>query len=135
VQQLRNKAQIIALLKSQKHKPEVNPNDWDEVHLNLLVLGEFTVKYCVENRLPLLFTSIIRPKIKESLTDIHAKKRAFDISVKGWTENEINEFVGLINSTFHIGAISMRDGQEREAVYEDGISAGNGAHLHVQCRP
>jgi hypothetical protein len=135
MQQLKNKVKIISLLKSQKHKLGVNSDDWDDVHHNLLILGEFTVNYCEENNLPLTFTSIIRPRVKQSTTDIHASKRAFDISVRGWTESEILTFVDVINRSFKIGAISLRDGQEREAVYEDGIRAGSGAHIHVQCRP
>lgn len=125
----------VASMYLQNHKECVKRDDWLKVHPNLLKLGMFTVEWCEKKELPLVFTSIIRPKIPGvSKTDIHAHGRAFDISTKGWTSNQIGNFICEINKTHSIGAISMRDGKEREAVYEDGVTAGKGPHLHVQCR-
>lgn len=122
-------------LKTQKHKAGVNRLDWDEVHSNLIVLADYVMAHCQAHKLPLIFTSIIRPMIKGvSKTDIHSKGRAFDISVKGWSIEDISTLVDAVNEKLTIGAISVRDNQEREAVYEDGVSAGNGAHLHFQVR-
>lgn len=123
-------------LKSLYHKEGVNKDDWDEVHPNLVYLAGYVLDHTETYGLPMVITSIIRPKIPGvSKTDIHAKKRAFDISVKGWSEHDIKFLVDAVNEKLTIGAISIRDGKEREAVYEDGVSAGKGAHLHFQCRP
>jgi hypothetical protein len=127
---------IVVTLRQLEHKPGVNSSDWYKVHDNLIILAAFTLVYAKENYLPLIITSIIRPKIKGvSKTDIHSKGRAFDISIRGWTKEQILNFVKKINEEFKIGAISVTDGKEREAVWEDGITAGKGPHLHIQCRP
>ena len=128
--------EIILALRGCEYKKGVNVQDWNNVNDKLIVLAGYTLIYCKENYLPLMFTSIIRPKIKGvSKSRTHEQGRAFDISVRGWTIDKINDFVSKINNKFKLGAVSMTDGVEREAIYEDGISAGLGAHLHVQCRP
>lgn len=126
---------MIAKLKALYHKEGVNKDDWDKVHPNLLVLADYVYSHCETHNLQLVITSIIRPKIPGvSKTDIHAKGRAFDVSVKGWSQEDIKFLVDSVNEKLTIGAISLRDKQEREAVYEDGVSAGRGAHLHFQVR-
>lgn len=126
---------VIPKLKALYHKPGVNSGDWDNVHSNLLILADYVLAHCETYNLPLVITSIIRPKIKGvSKTDIHSHGRAFDVSVKGWSEHDIKFLVDAVNEKLTIGAISLRDGQEREAVYEDGVTAGRGAHLHFQVR-
>lgn len=123
-------------LKGLYHKEGVNKDDWDHVHPNLVYLAGYVLDHTDTYGLPMVITSIIRPKIPGvSKTDIHAKKRAFDISVKGWSVEDIEFLVNAVNEKLTIGAISIRDGKEREAVYEDGVSAGRGAHLHFQVRP
>ena len=113
------KETIIVTLRQFEHKPGVNSGDWYKVHDNLLVLAVFTIIFAKENYLPLIFTSIIRPKIKGvSKTDIHSKGGAFDIFTNGWSKEIIKKFVDKINKEYKIGAISMTDGMEREAVYE-----------------
>lgn len=126
---------IIPKLKELYHKEGVNKDDWDKVHPNLLVLADYVLSHCETYNLPLVITSIIRPKIQGvSKTDIHARGRAFDVSVKGWSQQDIQFLVDAVNEKLTIGAISLKDGQEREAVYEDGVSVGRGAHLHFQVR-
>jgi len=122
-------------LKSMAHKIGVKPSDWDLVKPNLLLIADFVVDYATDHDLPILFTSIIRPRIKGvSKSVTHEEGRAFDLSVRGWNRVLIDKLVILTNDKFHIGAISITDGKEREAVYEDGITAGLGAHLHFQVR-
>ena len=123
-------------LRQCSHKPGVDAADWYKVKDSLIILAKFTMIFCKENNLPLLFTSIIRPKIpKVSKSRTHEQGRAFDISVRGWAKDDVIRFVTKINASFKLGAVSATDGTEREAIYEDGISAGKGAHLHIQCRP
>ena len=147
-----NKDLLIKRLKEQIHKPGVSKDDWDRVHPNLLLLGEFVMDHCEEHSLPLVFSSIFRQKLKFSKTDIHAsigftvlkdgsvvafKGRAFDISVKGWQLEDILYLVEKINQEFKIGAVSIKDLKEREAVFEETEFDENGKvtktrHLHFQ---
>lgn len=132
--------QLIEKIKRQIHKPGVDKNDWSKVHRNLLVLADYVIAHCETYNLPVIFTSIIRPKIKGvSKTDIHAKGRAFDLSVRGWSKEDIKFLVDAVNEKFTIGAISLRDGQEREAVFEDAEFDKEGdqvkwPHFHFQVR-
>ena len=127
---------IRSYAKRLSHKDGVSPADWDEVKPHLLLLLDFYVDYATTHDLPIVITSIIRPKIRGiSKTDIHADKRAFDTSVHGWTKKQISDLVKSANESLKIGAISMSDKIEHEAVYEDGISAGSAPHIHWQVRP
>lgn len=129
------KAQLIQRLKALVHKEGVNPEDWDRVHGYLLDLAEYVYNHCDTYNLPMVITSIIRPRIHGvSRTDIHSSGRAFDLSVRGWSRFDIEFIVKRVNDDLKIGAISIHDGKEREAVYEDGFTAGKGEHLHFQCR-
>jgi hypothetical protein len=117
------------------HKEGVNPEDWKRVKENLLVLVDFVINECDKLNLPLKITSIIRPKIPGvSKTDTHAEGRAFDVSVIGWSQSDIRTMCLEVNRKLNIGAYSTKDGLEREAVYEDGFTAGKGAHIHFQVR-
>lgn len=133
--------EIIKNLKTLPHKDGVDKNDWDKVHRNLLVLADYVIAHCETHKLPLVITSIIRPKIKGvSKTDIHSKGRAFDISVRGWSKEDIKFLEDAINEKFTIGAISLTDGKEREAVFEDAEFDKEGdqvkfPHFHFQVRP
>lgn len=128
-------------LKKLPHKAGVNSGDWDRVHKNLVVLADYVLAHCHTHNLPLVITSIIRPRIPgASKTDIHSKGRAFDISVRGWSEHDIKFLVDAVNEKFTIGAISLSDGREREALYEPTVTDASGnvtktEHLHFQVRP
>lgn len=127
---------IIERLKKLPHKAEVNPDDWDRVKPNLLLIAEFFVNLCEGMGLAVLFTSIIRKGIPGiSISFTHEQGRAFDVSIKGWPKGLAEYIAELINDAFHIGAISYSDGKEREAVYEDGIKLGTAPCLHCQVRP
>lgn len=127
----------LAAIKALVHKAGVNKDDWDKVHPNLLVVADYVLAHAETYGLPVVFTSIIRPGIKGvSVSKTHAEGRAFDISVKGWSPEDIKFLVDAINEKLHIGAISFSDGKEREALYEPTVLK-NGkviktAHLHFQ---
>jgi hypothetical protein len=130
---------IIRRLKLQKHKKGVDPNDWDKVHPNLLLVAEFDLSLCEELGLYVEYTSIIRPMIKGvSISDSHAQKRAYDRTLRGWKDGIAPWFVELINGGLKVGAVSRSDGKEREAVFEeDVIKDGKQIkwkHLHFQVR-
>lgn len=129
---------IIARLRSQKHKKGVNPDDWYHVHDNLLLVAEFDLDLCEQLSLPVEYTSIIRPMISVSTTDIHARKRAYDRTLRGWPTGVAEWFAELVNGGLTVGAVSRSDGKEREAVFEedqfkDGVQV-KWKHLHFQVK-
>lgn len=139
---------MILSIISLPHKDGVDKNDWYKVKNNLVLMALAVAWFCSKRGLPLLFTSIIREGIPGvSVSKTHIEGRAFDISVKGWTERDILDLVHWMNETFNIGAISQKTGEENEIVYEpreywkegDKIPAGKKvgdikkeAHLHIQ---
>lgn len=132
---MKNIGEIVERLKKLCHKEGVDCHDWDRVNQNLLLIADYVVDHAHAFGLPIIFTSIIRPKIKGvSKSVTHEEGRAFDLSVRGWTQAQIDELVGLVNEHFKVGAISFSDHKEKEAVYEDGKSAGTAPHLHFQVR-
>lgn len=124
--------ELIEKLKALHHKDGVDREDWDRVHCNLLLVADYVLAHAETYQLPVVITSIIRPMIHGvSKTNIHASGRAFDMSVRGWSYSDIKFFVDAINEEMTIGAISARDGMEREAVYENG---SGGPHIHLQVK-
>jgi len=129
---------MISQLKALPHKAGVDSSDWDKVKNNLILLALAVAFYCSKRGLPLLFTSIIREGIKGvSISKTHIEGRAFDISVKDWSQKDILDLVLWINQSFSIGAVSLSNGQENEVVYEPREYWPNGdmkkeAHLHFQ---
>ena len=136
-----DKEKIILSLRQCEHKDGVNEMDWHKVNDKLLILAGYTLIFCNERGIPVVFTSIIRPQIKGvSKSKTHEQGRAFDLSARGWNRPQLKEFVEKINREFKLGAVSSVDGTEREAVFEDAEFDKNGKqvkwpHLHVQCRP
>lgn len=130
-------------IKKLVHKAGVNPNDWTKVHPNLLVVLDYVIEHCHAHNLPVVISSIIRPRLKVSKTDTHSEGRAFDISVRGWQIEDIEFLVDCINADLYVGAISKSDGLEREALYEpDEFEIDpktkkrkqvKWAHIHFQC--
>lgn len=128
---------IVARLQAQKHKKGVDSNDWSKVKDSLLIIAEFDLNLCEAFGLPVEYTSIIRPKISVSKTDIHAQKRAYDRTLRGWGGVDAAWFAELVNSGLNVGAVSRSDGKEREAVFEDDVIKDGKQikwkHLHFQC--
>lgn len=123
-----------------QHKDGVYTRDWLSVKTNLLLIVNWLMSYCEERGLPILISSVIRPKIAGvSVSDTHEEGRAFDISVRGWLKKDIEDCVTECNKQFsHIGAASKSDGVKRAAVFEDDKFDGSGKqikwrHIHFQC--
>lgn len=112
-------------------KDGVNIDDILRVDPRLLELLSYFVAYSMKYNLPCVLTSIM-DDAPGRVSRTHAEGRAFDASVKGWTEQHIYRFVYKTNQKFeHIGAISASDGKSRALVYHD---AGTGNHFHFQVR-
>jgi hypothetical protein len=105
----------------------------------LLMAVGFVSLYCDQHNLPMKVTRTVDEMIQGiSKTDIHSDGRAFDLSVIGWTTDNIDDFVHDINNSDfakNYGAISATDGIIRLVVWESSDSiTGRMAHLHVQVR-
>ena len=112
----------------------MTPRELEMLNPALLILYTAAVLYCNEYNLPFNVTSTNedRSELNES-TNTHSDARAFDLSVKGWTETHIHRFVYLMNRDYEdIAAISQSDGKPRAVVYHN---VGHGDHLHFQVRP
>jgi hypothetical protein len=149
-----NEPQLRDLLTKMPHKPGVNPEDWQRVESNLLTLAHFYLAYCTARKLPVLITSIIRPRIEgQSVSDTHAQGRAFDASVRGLSVDDLDDILIECNRLHapRMGAFRLKDEPPipRCLVYEYGqgmclvptkaaeYCKCNGAvpHLHFQVRP
>ena len=89
-------------------------------------------KWCDTRKVPFVITRCIDEMIPGvSKTNIHADGRAVDVSVKGWSADDIDDFVYDSNKQFgSIGAISATDGVSRFCVFH----VGTGPHFHLQVR-
>ena len=104
----------------------------------LIVLGTIT-GYCFDHKLPLLITSMKSDAVKEVRVSVsHAEGRAFDVSINGWSEAQIETFKRKFNKDFEsVAAVSNSDGKPRLIVDHRAKDAhGNPSirHFHVQVR-
>jgi hypothetical protein len=117
-----------------KFDESVNMSDPWRIHPLLLICLAEASKWCYQRGISLVVTSMIRgeiPGVSVSLT--HREGRAFDLSVSGWTKNDIDDFVEWGNAHFGvIGALPIGGIDRVFAVYEDGIKRGTGPHIHCQ---
>lgn len=110
-----------------------NFSDWFKVHPNLVFLCYSISKWAQARKLPMRWTSIIRPMIPGvSKTNIHLMGRAADFSVKGWTTDDINDCAHEFSKCDFkkIGAVSVSDGQQRAIVFHTGTAM----HGHAQVK-
>lgn len=113
-----------------KFKDDVNSKDLEQLKPATWILLSVVVLYCERWDLPLKITSLIsdRENVK-AVSTTHETGRAFDISVKGWTEKHIHRFCYFVNLNYtEIAAISSSDGKKRAAVFHNN-------HIHLQVKP
>ena len=93
----------------------------------------FCSRWAEKRKLTFIITRAIDEMIPGvSKTNIHADGRAVDVSIKGWTADNIDDFIHDSNKEFadKIGAISATDGKAKFCVYHCGV----GYHIHLQVR-
>jgi len=146
----KSRREAVEYLKSFPHKDDVSPDDWDSMRWSVILIAMTTVEILVSRGAPVLFSSLIRDGIPGiSVSKSHAEGRAFDLSVRGLTVDDIDAVLYDVNRAHAVarGAISLRDKVARAIIYEhrttDKISPRlekytviNQAtpHLHGQCR-
>lgn len=97
---------------------------------SIIVLGHLKY-FCEQHDLPLKITNILK-KFPESISNTHPEGRAFDISLKGWSElNIIDCKVYLEEKCLHLAPISLRTGKHRLVLRHN---IGLGDHLHIQVK-
>lgn len=102
--------------------------------LDVLILAE---SYCRQRNQQFLITQLISTAIEDStlmrVSDTHLEGRAADIRVLNWTKTFTLEFVNFLNNSefAKFGAVSLKDGKRRLAVYED-ETMGRTPHVHIQ---
>jgi hypothetical protein len=93
----------------------------------------FAHQHCTQNNLRFMITSTVSTQ-QEDLTigrvsDTHSTRRAWDISSRGWTRDEIETFKTIMFARFRNVGATARDGSPRPIVHHD---AGYGLHFHFQ---
>lgn len=111
-------------------------NDLRMINPKLLQIFAFVVTWANERSLPVEFTSIIRTpeenRMLGSSSSTHCDGRAFDMSARGWTTDDIDDLIFDVTDKFKDwGAISASDFQSRPVIYHD---IGHGSHFHFQVR-
>lgn len=91
-------------------------------------------EWCMIVGFPFVVTDTVSTEEEDKLlnrtSDTHRTGRAFDVSIKSWSEKMVTQFTEHFNQEWgQIGAISA---STREPVLILRHNAGNGDHLHVQ---
>lgn len=112
------------------YKTDCDPYDMTEWHEALLWIFAATVRYCREENLALVITSMKSDRQNvQSVSTTHEDGRAFDIRTRDWDKNTIHKLVYFLNTNYSDwGAISKSSGRSVVALYHNN-------HIHIQVRP
>lgn len=95
-----------------------------------LIMADMNL-WAINSGLRFLVTSIIRCKDKFSESDTHQTGRAFDLSVKGWNNEDVENFILYFEHKYKNYAAITKEGGTRLILRHD---IGLGDHIHVQVR-
>ena len=111
-------------------KPDCDLTDMCEWHEALLWVFAATVRFCRENNLALVITSLKSDRTNvQSVSSTHEDGRAFDIRTREWDRATIHKLEYFLNTNYSdLGAISKSNGAPRVAYYHNN-------HMHIQVRP
>lgn len=94
---------------------------------------QFMKEYCAERNQSLLITETVTTKFEDEqlkrVSDSHRTGRAFDVSIKEWSEQFIGDFCEKFENDFKAIAATTKNGEKKLIVRHD---SGHGDHLHVQ---
>ena len=95
----------------------------------VVVLGTLINWADVNGRLPVTITQV-KNDTAVSVSKTHSTGRAFDVSVRGWTTEQMESCMKYMEKKIgHLGAYSKSDNKQRVCVLHD---AGLGLHIHCQ---
>lgn len=106
-------------------------NELKQVSPYLLIVIGWVVFYCAKHNLRCCITSIIRCIDSFSKSDTHQTGRAIDLSVKGWSNQDIEDFTLFMTQKCDEYAAVNGKGEKRLIVHHD---IGKGDHLHIQVK-
>lgn len=91
-------------------------------------------QWAVDNSLPFEVTATVSTAAEDAalnrVSDAHLERRAFDLSIQGWTEDKIKEFTDHFNFKYaDVAAIGGTSGRPVLVLYHN---SGHGNHIHVQ---
>jgi hypothetical protein len=66
----------------------------------MLFLLTDLINWADDRSLPVVLTSTVRGRLPESTSDTHGEGRAFDVSVRGWAEDQILECAKYFNDQY-----------------------------------
>lgn len=100
--------------------------------LAFMLLGEM-IQWCVDNNLSCVITDTVSTISEDTylkrVSSTHRDGRAFDISSKGWSDDNIKTFMDYFSTKYSKIAAVNSDNEPVLIVYHN---AGTGYHLHVQ---
>ena len=106
-------------------------NEIKQVQPELLIVLGYAVRYCLRHKLVCAITSLVRCQDSFSKSDTHQTGRAFDLSVKGWSNQDIEDFTLYMTQKCNDFAAVNTDGDKRLIVHHN---IGLGWHLHIQVK-
>ena len=114
----------------------INPQEFDELHINLIMIFSFIHGFTMAKGLPVVVTSMIRPENDGiSVSRTHQTGRGLDFIVPGIMQDEIEQLVHIVNREFKDeAAISKTTGRPTALVYHQDADGG-GSHMHLQVKP
>lgn len=104
------------------------------LHETAAALMYHMAEWCLLKGWPFVVTDTVTTEEEDRqlnrISDTHRTARAFDVSVRDWTESMIQEFSEHFELEWgRMGAISAHDHEPHLIVHHD---AGEGDHMHVQ---
>lgn len=105
-------------------------NELKQVQPELLIVLAWSIKYCKKNTLRCCVTSLVRCVDSFSVSNTHQTGRAFDLSVKGWSNQDIEDYTLFMTQKCNEYAAINTSGEKRLIVHHD----VKGDHLHHQVR-
>lgn len=120
-----------------KLKQGTDPSELLSVHPSMLILLSECASYAKEQKIDLVVSDILSEALDDAklqrVSKTHAEGRAIDLSVHGWSVDQIQGLISRINSKYtNIGAVSAVTGKGTPVVFHNN---GNGWHFHLQCKP
>lgn len=107
---------------------DINMDDFLYLHPSMIFAWSKVIEYCNHKRLRLCITSIFSDRKGAINRPPHSDFRAIDISIIGWSTQEIEDFAKFFNELFRdIGAISRSTMTPLFAFVESD-------HIHLQIK-
>lgn len=93
-------------------------------------------QYCAAKKLPFIITASVSTLAEDialaRVSKTHRQRRAWDVSVKGWSQQDIQDYITHFNIKYKaIGSVTAKG----EGVFVICHDNGNGLHLHHQLNP